>query len=118
MSSQKDTGKQGSTFSESDIKFFTTFFKYLPKNVPEMDWEGIAKEIGLKDGGIAKCRFRQIRKKHGLTDPPTPGKAPSKVVKNKNGVRKLNFVKDDEDEKDTKVKADLEAKLEQEDGEI
>ncbi|KAI1178471.1 hypothetical protein F4777DRAFT_97402 [Nemania sp. FL0916] len=55
-----------------DTKFFTTLFKYLPKSL-EVDWEGFSKEMGFKDGLIAKVRFRQIRNKHGLVGLDTPG---------------------------------------------
>ncbi|TGJ85798.1 hypothetical protein E0Z10_g3018 [Xylaria hypoxylon] len=55
-------------FTVVENKFFVTMFKYLPKNL-EIDWDRFAKEMGLKDGSIAKTRCRQIRTKHGLNEP-------------------------------------------------
>ena len=41
--------------SAADQKFFTTMFKYLPRGM-DLDWEEFAKDMGFKDGGIAKVR--------------------------------------------------------------
>lgn len=44
-----------SKMTAGDAKFFTAMFKYLPKSV-EIDWDEFAKEMGFKDGKIAKVR--------------------------------------------------------------
>ncbi|KAI1425894.1 hypothetical protein F5Y12DRAFT_745119 [Xylaria sp. FL1777] len=62
--------------SAGDAKFFAVMFKYLPQKL-DMDWEQFAREMGLKDGSIAKVRARQIRKKLGLDGVGAPAKTSS-----------------------------------------
>jgi hypothetical protein len=55
----KDTGAKSASadgetkMTPADGKFFSTMFKYLPANV-ELDWEGFAQEMGLKNANVAK----------------------------------------------------------------
>ncbi|KAI1403817.1 hypothetical protein F4819DRAFT_484263 [Hypoxylon fuscum] len=93
--------------SENDKKFFATTFKYLPNDL-EMDWDQLAAEMGLKNGHIAKVRFRQIRRKLSIKSTETsmlkPLK-PSKVTKRAKATKTQKQVKDDleDDEEDLKV---------------
>ncbi|KAI1166346.1 hypothetical protein F5B18DRAFT_74912 [Nemania serpens] len=77
--SEKDIASAAAADGETKLtagetKFFTVMFKYLPKTV-EIDWDEFAKEMGFKNGSIAKVRCRQIRVKLGLLAPETPTKA-------------------------------------------
>ncbi|KAI1305680.1 hypothetical protein F5Y03DRAFT_394867 [Xylaria venustula] len=60
-----NNGDAGLHLTPAESKFFAMVIKYMPKNV-ELNWEELAREMNLKDGGIAKVRMRQIRKKHNL----------------------------------------------------
>ncbi|KAI0142813.1 hypothetical protein GGR57DRAFT_485281 [Xylariaceae sp. FL1272] len=53
--------------TDTDVKFFTTFFSFVPQNIPGFDWEGFAQAMGMKSAKIAKTRYGQIRKKLGIT---------------------------------------------------
>ncbi|KAF8856301.1 hypothetical protein BDZ45DRAFT_791457 [Acephala macrosclerotiorum] len=64
MSSQDPTVK--------DVKFFMSYIKNM-KNKPEVDWNGIAQEMGLANGNTACTRYSQIKKKYL----DSPGGAPS-----------------------------------------
>ncbi|KAI1115908.1 hypothetical protein F5Y14DRAFT_460086 [Nemania sp. NC0429] len=74
MSNKDIAAEVDAKMTPGDVKFFAAMFKYLPKNI-EIDWDEFAKEMGFKDGKIAKVRCRQIRAK---LDPETPTKTPTK----------------------------------------
>ncbi|KAI1264062.1 hypothetical protein F5Y18DRAFT_428567 [Xylariaceae sp. FL1019] len=57
--------------SDGDIKFFTTFFTFVPQTIPGFDWDGFAKGMGMKNANVAKVRYGQIRKKLGITGAPS-----------------------------------------------
>ncbi|KAI0966717.1 hypothetical protein F4678DRAFT_483762 [Xylaria arbuscula] len=69
MSDKETTGSNSGdaelNLTPGEIKLFALVVKYMPKNV-DLNWDELAKEMKLKDGGIAKVRMRQIRKKHNL----------------------------------------------------
>ncbi|KAI1084487.1 hypothetical protein F5B20DRAFT_576623 [Whalleya microplaca] len=87
--------------SMQDNKFFSTIFKYLPKTAKDVniDWQGFAVEMGLKDASIAKCRYAQIRKKFGMNETAskttakasTPSIPPYKVTKSRKTMETKNF---------------------------
>jgi hypothetical protein len=57
--------------------------------ITKVNWDGVAKATGLKNGATASARFGQIKKKIGWVN-PTPGSSPpvspSKVTKNRGRV--------------------------------
>ncbi|KAI1655834.1 hypothetical protein F4813DRAFT_391406 [Daldinia decipiens] len=55
--------KETSVPSAGDQKFFAVLFKYLPAGL-DLDWDGLAQELNLKNTKIAKTRFSQIRRKY------------------------------------------------------
>ncbi|KAI1649562.1 uncharacterized protein F4817DRAFT_313704 [Daldinia loculata] len=55
--------KETSALTAGDQKFFTAIFKYLPNSL-DIDWDGLAQELNLKDSRIAKMRFSQIRRRY------------------------------------------------------
>ncbi|KAI3321940.1 hypothetical protein HD806DRAFT_537029 [Xylariaceae sp. AK1471] len=90
----KPTSANGETkMTAADGKFFSTMFKYLPANM-DIDWEGLARELNLKNANVAKVRCRQIRTKLGVTGPGTGSGTPSsptsapKANANANKVKK------------------------------
>ncbi|KAI1878979.1 hypothetical protein JX265_003156 [Neoarthrinium moseri] len=68
--------------SELQGRLFLSIIKHL-KAKPDSDWEAVAQDMGLKDGGIAKQRFSQEMRKLGAA----PKAQASKAVKS-GGVRK------------------------------
>ncbi|KAJ9149873.1 hypothetical protein NKR23_g3924 [Pleurostoma richardsiae] len=78
----------------AEAHFFFNILKNL-KNKPEIDWDGVAADSGLKNGSTASVRFRQIKQKLGLHQgsgqggktagakkaPATPKSGQSKVTK-------------------------------------
>ncbi|KAI1266509.1 hypothetical protein F5Y18DRAFT_359824 [Xylariaceae sp. FL1019] len=106
MAKSKEKGGEGgetSKFSESDMKFATTFFSFLETR-PEINWEAFAQTLKFKDAEIAKVRFRQIHKKLRIDasqttdngeEPSTasPLKSPGKVQKKKGTPRKAQAKK-------------------------
>ncbi|KAI0533960.1 hypothetical protein GGR58DRAFT_84602 [Xylaria digitata] len=70
MSEKESSNANGadgeSKVTAADVKFFTVMFKHLPQKL-DIDWEEFAKEMGLKNPGVAKTRLGQIRSKLGLT---------------------------------------------------
>lgn len=62
--SEKDIASAAAADGETKLtagetKFFTVMFKYLPKTV-EIDWDEFAKEMGFKNGSIAKVRLHSL----------------------------------------------------------
>ncbi|KAF2963263.1 hypothetical protein GQX73_g10312 [Xylaria multiplex] len=70
MSEKESSNANGadgeSKVTAADVKFFTVMFKHLPQKL-DIDWDEFAKEMGLKNPGVAKTRLGQIRSKLGLT---------------------------------------------------
>ncbi|KAI0145242.1 hypothetical protein GGR57DRAFT_507208 [Xylariaceae sp. FL1272] len=105
MADQKadNEGGEQHTFSEGDVKFITNFFRFL-KGRPTADWDAFAKEMKLKDAGVAQARYRHVHKKHRVEDttatdngegPSTAGAltSPSGVQKKKATPRKAQAKK-------------------------
>ncbi|EHA50494.1 hypothetical protein MCOR27_008855 [Pyricularia oryzae] len=64
------------------------FFMYVMKhnkNAPDVDWDAVAQDANLKNGGCARTRFRQIKAKLGFaateTGTPSPASKPVGVTK-------------------------------------
>ncbi|TLS22821.1 uncharacterized protein PpBr36_06305 [Pyricularia pennisetigena] len=64
------------------------FFMYVMKhnkNAPDVDWDAVAQDANLKNGGCARTRFRQIKVKLGFaaaeTGTPSPASKPVGVTK-------------------------------------
>ncbi|KAK6955312.1 hypothetical protein Daesc_002945 [Daldinia eschscholtzii] len=111
--------KETGTPSTGDQKFFAAFFKFLPNSM-DIDWNGLALELGLKDARIARTRFSQIRRKYqqkdSVGDSPQQSKVTKavKVAKGKNakvtgkGGKKDNAIEDDEEDNKSIEKEELE----------
>ncbi|KAI1800851.1 hypothetical protein F4811DRAFT_556447 [Daldinia bambusicola] len=106
--------KETSVSSAVDQKFFTTLFKFLPSGL-DLDWDGLAHELGWKNAKIARTRFGQIRRKYqddSTGDSPLQGKV-TKVMKSPKGKnakiagkgrkKDISSEEDEEDEEDMKV---------------
>ncbi|KAJ6784931.1 hypothetical protein PWT90_10944 [Aphanocladium album] len=68
-----DTGKPSPTSSEA--MFFFNIVQHM-KNKAEIDWDAVAVSTGFKNAGVAKVRFGQIKRKHGL-DGESPARSPA-----------------------------------------
>ncbi|RDA93847.1 hypothetical protein CP533_6371 [Ophiocordyceps camponoti-saundersi (nom. inval.)] len=81
--------------SANEAMFFFAMVKHT-RNKADVDWDLVAKDLGLKSGEVAKVRFGQIKRKLGISSvvetPPaakrtagtsaksTPAKTPTKAV--------------------------------------
>ncbi|KAI0871394.1 hypothetical protein GGS24DRAFT_509852 [Hypoxylon argillaceum] len=119
-SSASNAGSFELKLTPGDSKFFVILVKYLPKAV-EIDWDEFAKEMGLKDGNVAKVRFRQIRTKLGILLPEAgspakpatpkvlkPANENNKVTKSRKSPAKVKKSKQEPEQADEK-KADVDA---------
>ncbi|SPO05748.1 uncharacterized protein DNG_08435 [Cephalotrichum gorgonifer] len=123
MSPVPETELQG--FSASEMRFIAAFFSNM-QSKPDVDWDKVAIDAGLKGSRCARDRFRQILTKHKFnsaspTASPRQGKkagdeevaatapanTPAKVVK-KRAPRKKAVKKNEEDEEDEGGKAKVE----------
>ncbi|KAH8205497.1 hypothetical protein TruAng_000403 [Truncatella angustata] len=77
MASPTTVSKQS---GDLEAKFFAAMIKNM-KNKPEIDWNGVADELGYANANTAKVRFGQIKKKLGLNFGNTPSSEGSRAVK-------------------------------------
>ena len=82
---------QVKAFSASEMGYITAFFSNM-ETKPEVNWDKVAVDAGLKDGRCARDRFRQIMAKHNFQGGASPrkgkkgaeegeGASPTKVTK-------------------------------------
>ncbi|TLD33307.1 hypothetical protein PspLS_00830 [Pyricularia sp. CBS 133598] len=71
------------------------FFMYVMKHnksTPDVNWDAVAQDANLKNAGVARTRFRQIKVKLGFVateaGTPPPASKPAGVTKKKTGTPK------------------------------
>ncbi|EPE36237.1 hypothetical protein GLAREA_05575 [Glarea lozoyensis ATCC 20868] len=81
--SVKDTSSVAKPPYEATPKDASFFFSVLKncKSKPDVDWDAVAAEQGLKSAGVAKVRYGQIKNKCGMTAIPPGTKSTPKEPK-------------------------------------
>lgn len=114
--------------TSNDNELLTSLFAHA-KSAPDVDWDKVGGDLGLKDGKNARQRFTRLCTKMGwsatgsggsagatttdasLATPATPGDSPAKVTKRKGRVgtkggakaKKVMASEDDDEEEDVNM---------------
>lgn len=105
-----------SKFSASEMRYITAFFSNMT-STPDVDWDQVAVDAGLKGARCARDRFRQIMGKHGFqgaTAGGSPRKAKTGVAEETGGASPGKVTKRAPRKKPVKKKAEQEEENEDE----